>query len=277
MNMELKPYSIATFYHFAALPDYQAHQKPLLALCRSHDLRGTILLAEEGVNSTIAGTREGLEAALAYLRALPGFAGLSVRFFPSENKPFNRMKVRLKKEAVTMGDPDFEVDMNKGRHLAANAWESLLDDPDTIVLDTRNDYEYQIGTFKGAINPQVESFNQLPQWIEENLSAAKDKKVAIFCTGGVRCEKLGPYMEEKMGFQEVYQLEHGILQYLHETQNKSGYWDGDCFVFDDRVAVNETMDSTAIICDHCHQPMRTENVKYHFCEAGEDCALPQRR
>lgn len=268
----MQPYIIATFYQFAAFPDYQKHQKPLLALCQKHGLKGTILIAAEGTNATIAGTREAIDAALGYLRALPPFATLTAREYPGETQPFNRMKVRLKKEIVTLRAQAPIPAPSDHDLLPPQAWETLLDDPETIVLDTRNRYEYKIGTFKNAVNPDVKAFNHLPAWIEENLAAHKNKNIAIFCTGGIRCEKLGPYMKEQ-GFEKVYQLKHGILKYLQDTQNKRGYWQGDCFVFDDRVAVNEKMESTAILCTTCQQPMKTTGVKYHLCERGNACAF----
>lgn len=251
---------IAAFYHFAAFDDFEAWRKPLHAFCVEHDLKGTILLAKEGVNSTISGTRENIDALFDYLKKDIRFVGLEWKESYANFQPFLRMKVRLKKEIVRMGLEDLDT-TKRGQYVTPEEWGALIQDPEVIVVDTRNDYEVKIGTFKGAINPNTQNFRDFPEWVENNLDPKSHKKVAMFCTGGIRCEKSTALLKQ-MGFDDVYHLKGGILQYLEDTQNKESLWEGDCFVFDDRVAVNADLEPTnGVLCEKCGVPMGTDDLK----------------
>ncbi|MCA6574699.1 MAG: rhodanese-related sulfurtransferase [Pseudanabaena sp. M090S1SP1A06QC] len=228
---------VAAFYHFTDLPDYEAMRTPLKEFCDAHQLKGTILLAKEGINSTIAGSREAIEALLARLRSDPRLEDLEHKESYSQGIPFQRMKVRLKKEIVTLGVPDIDPRYRVGKYVDPKDWNKLLADPDVIVVDTRNNYEVEFGTFKGAINPNIETFGEFPNYVQEQLNPEKHQKVAMFCTGGIRCEKASSYMLSQ-GFSEIYHLKGGILKYLEEVPPEESIWEGECFVFDDRVSIN---------------------------------------
>ena len=266
-----KPVVIAAFYHFASLPDYEAMRQPLLRFCNRHKLKGTILLAAEGVNSTISGSREAIDALLAHLRSDPRLAGLEHKESFHDNQPFMRMKVRLKKEIVRLGMDELDID-NRGIYVDPKEWDALISDPEVVLVDTRNDYEVHVGTFEGAVDPQTKNFRDLPEWVAKNLNPDKHKKVAMFCTGGIRCEKSTALMKH-MGFDEVYHLKGGILQYFEDTKNANGKWKGDCFVFDDRVAVNDKLEASgAVICPSCNVPVTTDELKLGQCDYGIKCA-----
>ena len=251
---------IIAFYHFVELPDYEARKGPLLAFCKRHDLKGTILLAREGVNSTISGTRENINALIDHLRSDPKFASLEWKESTADYKPFERMKVRLKKEIVRMGLEEMDIS-HRGTYVPAKDWDAVISSPDVLTIDTRNIYETKIGKFIGAIDPRTRNFREFPAWVEKNLDPKKHKKVAMYCTGGIRCEKSTALLKN-MGFEEVYHLQGGILKYLEETGNKSKKWQGDCFVFDDRTAVNEELaPSGAVRCKRCGGPMGTDDLK----------------
>ncbi|HEY9642388.1 MAG TPA: rhodanese-related sulfurtransferase [Coleofasciculaceae cyanobacterium] len=228
---------VATFYKFVHLPDFAAQRSPLLAFCQAHDLRGTILLAAEGINGTLVGSREAIDAVLGYLRSDERLADLEHKESAAEDRVFDRMKVKLKREIVTLGRPDVDPSQQVGTYVEPKAWNALIADPDVIVIDTRNDYEVEIGTFKNAHNPATASFREFPEYVQQNLDPAQHPKVAMFCTGGIRCEKASAYMLSQ-GFQEVYHLKGGILKYLEEVPSEESVWEGECFVFDDRVSVN---------------------------------------
>lgn len=252
-----EPIVIAAFYRFVPLPDYEALREPLKAFCIEHELKGTILLAAEGINSTISGTRENMDALFAYFDRDPRLANLDRKEHIADFKPFQKMKVRLKQEIVRLAVDGLDAE-NRGEYATSEEWNALLDDPETIVIDTRNDYEVQLGTFKGAVNPKTDEFRSFPKWVEEHLDPQKHKKVAMFCTGGIRCEKSTALLKQQ-GFEEVYHLKGGILQYLEDTKNKQGKWQGECFVFDDRVAVDDSLTPTkAPLCKHCGQPIPME-------------------
>ncbi len=229
---------VAAFYHFTDLADYQSMQIPLKEFCDAHRLKGTILLAREGINSTIAGSREAIDALLQHLRNDPRLKDLEHKESYCLGVPFQRMKVRLKKEIVKMGVPDIDPRHRVGTYVSGDEWNKLLKDPDVIVIDTRNNYEVEFGTFKGAINPNLENFGEFPQYVKTELDPQKHQKVAMFCTGGIRCEKASAYMLSQ-GFTEVYHLKGGILKYIEEVPPEESIWEGDCFVFDDRVSVNK--------------------------------------
>lgn len=228
---------VAAFYHFTDLPDYESLQAPLKQFCDDRQLKGTILLAKEGINSTIAGKREAIDALLAYLRSDPRLQDLEHKESYCQGIPFQRMKVRLKKEIVTLGVPDIDPRHRVGKYVEPKDWNALIADPEVIVIDTRNSYEVEFGTFKGAVDPNIEVFGQFPNYVKEQLDPEKHQKVAMFCTGGIRCEKASAYMLSQ-GFREVYHLKGGILKYIEEVPPEESVWEGECFVFDDRVSID---------------------------------------
>ncbi len=230
-------YVVAAFYHFTDLSDYETLQAPLKEFCDRYQLKGTILLAKEGINSTIAGSREAIAALLTYLRNDPRLQNLEHKESYCEGIPFQRMKVRLKKEIVTLGVPDIDPRHRVGIYVDPQDWNALINDPDVVIIDTRNNYEVEFGTFKGAINPNLETFGEFPDYVRSQLNPEKHQKVAMFCTGGIRCEKASAYMLSQ-GFDEVYHLKGGILKYLEEVPAEESIWEGECFVFDDRVSIN---------------------------------------
>ena len=234
------PICVAALYKFTPFADHAALQAPLLACCRVAGVKGTLLLAHEGLNGTIAGTDAGIAAVLDHIRGLPGCAELEVKFSRAPSMPFHRMKVRLKREIVTMGQPQIDPLASVGTYVAPADWNALIADPDTIVIDTRNDYEVAIGTFQRAIDPQTASFRDFPAWFrarrEELLGQGQTPKVAMFCTGGIRCEKSTAFLKAE-GVERVFHLQGGILKYLEEVPPEASLWQGECFVFDERVSL----------------------------------------
>jgi UPF0176 protein len=228
--------SVAALYHFAPIDDPATMRVPLRELCEEHGLKGTTLLAKEGVNGTIAGSREGLDAVIAHIRGWPGFAGTEVKYSTATTMPFGRMKVRLKREIVTMGVEGIDPRSDVGAYVEPADWNALIFDPDTIVIDTRNDFEVQHGSFPGALNPETASFGQFPDWFDAQAEAFQGRKIAMFCTGGIRCEKATAFAKAR-GFEEVYHLKGGILKYLETVPATDSIWQGDCFVFDEREAL----------------------------------------
>ena len=242
---------IATFYKFVTLPDYLALKQPLLATCEGADVKGTVLLAQEGINATIAGSRQGVGRVLDYLRDDPRFADLQTKESTHHEIPFQRMKVRLKREIVSLKVAGVDPSDRVGTHVDAAGWNELIAQEDVTVIDARNDYEVQMGSFSKAINPETESFNELPQFIANNLDPQVHKRVAMFCTGGIRCEKATAYLLQQ-GFAEVYHLRGGILRYLEQVDPRQSLWQGECFVFDERVTVDQNLRKGSItICDDC--------------------------
>lgn len=229
---------VAAFYHFVDLPDYESLQAPLKEFCDIHQLKGTILLAQEGINSTIAGSREAINALLGYLRSDRRLQSLEHKESTCAGVPFQRMKVRLKKEIVTLGVPDIDPRYRVGTYIEPKDWNALIADPNVIVIDTRNNYEVEFGTFAGAVNPELETFGEFPNYVQSQLNPEKHQKIAMFCTGGIRCEKASAYMLSQ-GFAAVYHLKGGILKYLEEVPSEESVWEGECFVFDDRVSINK--------------------------------------
>lgn len=240
---------VAALYKFVLLEDCVDIQEPLLEVCQKFQIKGTLLLAKEGINGTIAGSREGIDGVLAYMRADPRFKDLQHKESNTDTMPFLRMKVKLKKEIVTMGVEDIDPTVCVGQYVQAKDWNTLLNDPEVVLIDTRNEYEYEIGTFKGAINPQTDTFRELPDFVAKNLNPDKHKKVAMFCTGGIRCEKSTAYLKQQ-GFNDVYHLQGGILKYLEEVPAEDSLWQGECFVFDERVAVDHSLKKGKY--DQCH-------------------------
>lgn len=246
---------VAALYKFVSLPDYQELQEPLLAYCVEQGIKGTLLLAAEGINGTVAGSREGIDSLLAYLKADERLAELSHKESFYEELPFYRMKVKLKKEIVTMGVEGIDPRHVVGTYVKPKDWNALISDPDVVLVDTRNDYEVELGTFKNAINPKTDSFREFPAYVADNMDPGKQKKVAMFCTGGIRCEKSTAFMKEQ-GFDEVYHLEGGILQYLEDVPEAESLWQGECYVFDNRVAVNHQLErGTYDLCHGCRLPI----------------------
>jgi UPF0176 protein len=247
----------AALYKFVDLPDFAALRDPLLAVCEAHQVKGTLLLAREGINGTIAGPEAGVRAVLAFLHADPRLATLGHKASWSDKPPFLRMKVRLKKEIVTLGVPELDPNRTVGQYVKPQDWNALLADPDVLVIDTRNDYEVAIGSFKGAINPDIKTFTELPAWLDAQpaLQDGKKPKVAMFCTGGIRCEKSTALMKMR-GCDEVYHLEGGILKYLEEVPPGQSTWEGECFVFDERVSVGHgRRPGPHELCRSCRWPL----------------------
>lgn len=231
---------IAAFYKFVTLDAFEELREPLLQKMRELGIKGTVILASEGINGSFAGDRETMDAFYEVLRADPRLNDLYFRETYDERNPFEKAKVKLRKEIVTMGIQDINPNDEVGEYLSPEEWNELLSDPDVVLVDTRNDYEFEVGTFRNAINPDIENFRDFPDYVEHNLMDKKDKKIAMFCTGGIRCEKSTAYMK-KLGFDKVYHLQGGIIKYLQDMDKKDSLWDGYCFVFDDRVAIDKDL------------------------------------
>ena len=269
------PVRVAALYRFASFDDCPRLRAGLAAVCAVQGVRGTLLLAPEGINGTIAGTTEGIAAVLAHIRALPGCADLSVKLSWAETMPFYRMKVRLKREIVTMGQPDIDPLKDVGCYVAAADWNALITDPDTILIDTRNAYEVRVGTFAGAVDPGTASFREFPDWFrakrEALLAGRTAPKIAMFCTGGIRCEKATAFLKAE-GLEAVYHLDGGILKYLETIPEPASLWRGECFVFDQRVAVGHGLaPGTHALCHACRMPVTPEEQTSPLYEAGVSC------
>ena len=294
---------VAALYKFVHLPDFEALQAPLLACCETHEVKGTLLLAEEGINGTIAGPSAGVQAVLQFLRNDPRLKTLVHKESWSDKMPLYRMKVKLKREIVTMGIPNVQAETMAGTYVSPQEWNALIDDPDVVVVDTRNDYEVSIGTFKRAVNPHTTSFTEFPQWVKEQSAEGgvlhNKPRLAMFCTGGIRCEKSTAYMRT-LGFDEVYHLEGGILKYLETVPSEESRWDGECFVFDERVSVLHGLEQghyefcracrlplsaadkssshfvEGVSCPHCHDK-HTDEQKQRFAERQKQVELAKKR
>ncbi|MBT8477232.1 MAG: rhodanese-related sulfurtransferase [Alphaproteobacteria bacterium] len=264
-------FTVAALYHFTRFEDPAALKTPLAQLACAQGVTGTILLAPEGVNGTIAGPREGIDAVLAHLRALPGCADLAWKESHATEAPFRRLKVRLKREIVTMGQPDVDPTNAVGRYVAPADWNALISAPDVAVIDTRNDYEVGIGTFSGAIDPDTRSFGEFPTWWEANKDRFEGKRIAMFCTGGIRCEKSTNWLIGQ-GVDEVYHLEGGILKYLEEVPEDESLWRGECFVFDRRVSVGHGLrEGDYDLCHGCRRPISDADKAHDAYEPGVSC------
>jgi len=273
--MPAPPYLTAAFYQFVELPDFAERKAPLLALCEQRQIKGLILLAREGINSTLAGAPDDVHSVLAYLRQDPLLASLQHKESYSDRPPFHRMKVRLKKEIVTMGVPGISPTAMAGTYVKPEAWNALITDPEVVVVDTRNDYEVTLGTFTGAINPNIKTFSELPAWVEQHdklgASIGRKPRVAMFCTGGIRCEKSTALLRAK-GYDEVYHLEGGILKYLENVPVQDSLWKGECFVFDERVSVGHGLvPGHHNLCRACRQPLEAGATESPLYEAGVSC------
>lgn len=264
-------YVVAALYHFASHPDFAEKRAPLLALCEAQGIKGTLLLAEEGINGTIAGSREGIDAVLAFLRADPRFAALEHKESVSAEPPFPRLKIRLKQEIVTLGVPGIDPSREVGTYVEPEDWNALIADPEVVLIDTRNDYEVALGTFEGALDPMTETFREFPEYVARHLDPAKHRKVAMFCTGGIRCEKASAFML-KQGFEQVYHLKGGILNYLERVPADDSAWRGECFVFDERVTVDHALrPGQHVLCRGCGMPVSVEQQALPSFVAGVSC------
>jgi UPF0176 protein len=270
-----RTFTVAALYRFTRFNDCASLRAPLERHCRERGVRGTLLLAPEGINGTIAGSREAIAAVLGHIRALPDCAALDVKYSTAETMPFHRLKVRLKREIVTMGEPDIDPRASAGTYVTPSDWNALISDPDTILIDTRNDYEVAIGTFDGAIDPKTSSFRDFPGWFrserERLLGAGRQPKVAMFCTGGIRCEKSTAFLKQE-GVDEVYHLKGGILNYLETVPEEESLWRGECFVFDQRVAIGHGLaPGTHELCHGCRRPLGLKDIASPLYEAGVSC------
>lgn len=273
MTRPNNPVQVAALYHFTRFSDPGSLRAPLVAACEQAGVKGTLLLAREGINGTIAGTDNALASVLGHIRALPGCAGLEVKYSAAPEMPFHRMKVRVKREIVTMGEPDIDPALSAGHYVDPHDWNALIADPDTVVIDTRNDYEVAVGTFAGAVDPQTPTFRDFPAWFREHREELLEgkKKVAMFCTGGIRCEKSTSFLRAE-GIDEVYHLKGGILKYLEAVPEDQSLWQGECFVFDERVTVRHGLEQgTFQLCRACRRPLDAAALGHPDFEDGVSC------
>lgn len=271
MNQASRSYLVCALYRFVELDNYESLQKPLLDFLNKHDIKGTLLLAREGINGTVSGSREAIDALLAWFDNDPRLKGIDHKFSSDDQQPFYRAKVKLKKEIVTMGVEGIDPRRVVGTYVKPKDWNKLISDPDVVLVDTRNDYEVKIGTFEGAINPVTSSFREFPGYVKQHLDPQRHKKVAMFCTGGIRCEKSTAYLKE-LGFNEVYHLEGGILKYLEEVPERESLWRGECFVFDNRVTVNHQLEKGSYDqCHACRMPITDADKQDERYSRGISC------
>ena len=268
-------YLTTAMYHFVSLPHFRMLREPLLNFCLSREIKGTLLLADEGINGTLAGSQKSILELLIYLKTDPifesNFKGLAHKESWSDKHPFYRMKVKLKKEIVTLGVSGVSPTKIVGKYVKPQDWNSIISDPEVVLIDTRNDYEYAIGSFKNAINPKTTTFREFPDYIKTHFNPKKHKKVAMFCTGGIRCEKASSYMMSE-GFDEVYHLEGGILKYLEEVNPQESLWQGECFVFDQRVAIKHALEvGNYDQCYACRYPLSKDDMKSDKYTPGISC------
>lgn len=298
-NPQNAPIVVCALYKFVALPDYVNFRQSLLNIMEQQKVRGTLLLAHEGINGTIAGSRKAVDFVLNWLRSEPRLADLDCKESYTDISPFKRSKVKLKKEIVTMGVEDLDPRRSVGHYVEAKDWNALISDPDVLLIDTRNSYEVEVGSFSKALNPNTTTFREFPQYVKENLDPKQHKKVAMFCTGGIRCEKSTAYLKEQ-GFDQVFHLKGGILKYLEEVPQEESLWQGECFVFDDRVTVNHQLErgvydqcfacrlpitelekasdkyQPGISCPHCFDSL-SEQQKANFAEREKQMRLAKQR
>ncbi len=262
---------IAALYHFAKLPEFTNLRGPLQDCCEQNGVKGILLLAPEGINGTIAGKAAGIAAVIARIKTIKGLEDIEWKTSHAAKMPFLRMKVRLKAEIVTIGDTRIDPTENVGTYIEPEDWNALIGDPEVVVIDTRNAYETRIGTFKGAIDPETDSFRDFPKFIRENFDPTRTKKVAMFCTGGIRCEKASAFMLQE-GFEEVYHLKGGILKYLERVPEDQSQWQGACFVFDERVAIGHGLSvEDYSLCHGCREPVSGEDRMHPDFESGVSC------
>jgi len=262
---------VVALYKFVTLEDYRDWREPLLDVCIANGVMGTLLLAHEGINGTVSGSRQGIDKLMSYLRADPRLAAMECKESYHTDPPFLRMKVKLKREIVTIGIADVDPSKAVGTYVKPQDWNAMIDDPECVIIDTRNDYEVEIGTFDRAVDPKTLTFREFPQWVRDNLNPEQHPKIAMFCTGGIRCEKASAFMIEE-GFEEVYHLQGGILKYLEEVPKAQSRWQGECFVFDDRVAVNhELARGQYDQCFACRHPITAEDQRSEKYQQGISC------
>ncbi len=264
-------FTVCALYQFVRLDDFEAFRTPLRELMVELEVKGTILLALEGLNGTISGSKSSIDGVIQFLQDDGRFDNLEIKFSHSETTPFKRLKVKLKKEIVTLGVEHIDPLSSVGTYVNPQDWNALISDPDVVLIDTRNNYEYEIGSFKGAINPSTETFREFPEYTKNNLEQYRGKKVAMFCTGGIRCEKSTAYLKTQ-GFDAVYHLQGGILKYLEEVDEDQSLWEGECFVFDDRVAVKHNLEQGQYDqCHACRYPITDEDKQHPYYEKGVSC------
>ena len=268
-------YTVAAFYQFASLNNILSLQTELKKLCQRNEIFGTILLASEGINGTVAGKQSSINCLFKWLREQPSFNEIQVKYSNSDSQVFNRLKVRIKKEIVTMGKTDINPNNVVGTYIQPENWNDFINDPETLIIDTRNEYEIAIGTFKNSTNPQTQSFREFPDWVKAELDILPDnkrpKQIAMFCTGGIRCEKATSYLVQK-GYENVFHLEGGILKYLEIIPEKDSTWLGDCFVFDQRVSVEHGLAPGKYkMCHACRLPLAPEDLKSKNYQPGVSC------
>ena len=268
-------YLTTAMYHFVNLPHFESLREPLLQFCVSRDIKGTLLLASEGINGTVAGPEKSILELLEYLKTDPlfedNFKGLGHKESWSDKHPFYRMKVKLKKEIVTLGLPNVSPTKVVGEYVKPQDWNKIISDPEVILIDTRNDYEYAIGTFKNAINPKINTFREFPEYVKTYLDPKKHLKVAMFCTGGIRCEKASSFMISE-GFDKVYHLQGGILKYLEEVKSEKSLWQGECFVFDQRISIKHGLEVGKYNqCYACRYPLSEDEIKSEQYTPGISC------
>jgi UPF0176 protein len=271
MGQNMNNITVCALYKFVRLENFEEVKLPLLKVMEENDVKGTLLLALEGINGTIAGSKAGIDAVLKFINNDERLAGVSFKCSYHQENPFQRTKVKLKKEIVTMGIEGIDPTLTVGTYVKPKDWNALISDPEVLLIDTRNDYEVEIGTFKNAVNPNTETFREFPEYVAKNLDKAKHKKVAMFCTGGIRCEKSTAYLKEQ-GFEDVYNLEGGVLKYLEEVPEQETLWQGECFVFDGRVAVNHNLERGQYDqCFACRYPItEAEKTSEHYIQ-GVSC------
>lgn len=271
MNMPENCFIVAALYKFIGLPDFRELKRPLLERCRELRLKGTLLLAPEGINGTITGRRESIDGILDYLRSEPRFADLAHKESLAAGAPFHRMKVKLRQEIVSLGLPGVDPEQLRGEYVKPEDWNAEISRPDTLVLDVRNEYETGIGGFKNAVAPNTGTFREFPDYVEKNLNPEQHSRVAMYCTGGIRCEKASSYLLSR-GFREVLQLQGGILNYLEKVDRDHSRWEGECFVFDSRVAVDhELAEGEFEQCFACRRPLRQDDMASEKYLPGVSC------
>ncbi len=257
--------TVATFYKFVALPDYANLRQPLIDVCKAQNVKGTILLAKEGINGTVSGDRQNINSVLNFIQSDARLIDVDIKESFASKPPFERLKVRLKEEIVTIGLPEVNPTQTVGTYVSPKDWNQIISDPDVTVIDTRNNYEIGMGSFQRAKNPETESFREFPKYAQAHLDPAKQKKVAMFCTGGIRCEKASSYLLSQ-GFDQVYHLKGGILKYLEDVPEAESLWEGECFVFDERVAIKHGLEpgsySLCYACGHPISPAEQQSPQY---------------
>jgi UPF0176 protein len=272
LSTPLPSVRVAALYRFCRLDHFAELRQPLAAFCCGQGIKGTLLLAPEGINGTVAGSADAIDRLMTWLAAVPEFEGMEVKFSEASEMPFHRMKVRLKHEIVTMGVEGLDPARGAGTYVAPQDWNALIADPDTILVDTRNDYEVELGTFQGAIDPKTASFRGFPAWIAAHREELEGRKVAMFCTGGIRCEKATTYLKS-IGLEEVYHLKGGILKYLEDVPASESLWKGECFVFDERVSVTHGLaEGDAEFCRACRRPLTQDDRASPHYVLGVSCA-----